>query len=212
LRHIIRKDIMIYPGYVPLPGAKYKVFHYGLRFGVGNWSFDKADWRNTDVVNTCWAKFPEPPGPATVVKEDPSAWERDLLSIECGRALNKALYLYHKRRGCPRLDTIHSTSNKSVEISVAKKTERITQESSQNSNRANIGSMDAARMVTVERIMDTVSHVHRSRKFTRSSKMGIVAVWALSVVVFLMIMSMFFTDQRRNVSRRRASRSLKPHV
>jgi peptidyl serine alpha-galactosyltransferase len=164
------------------------------------------------VVNTCWAKFPEPPDPATVMEEDPGAWERDLLSIECGRALNKALYLYHKRRGCPRLDTIHSTSNKSIEISVAKKTERITQESSQNINRANVGSMDVVRMRTVERIMDTVSPVHRSRKFTRPSKMGIVVVWALSIVVFLMIMSMFFTDRRRSVSRHRASRSLKPHV
>jgi peptidyl serine alpha-galactosyltransferase len=203
---------MIYPGYVPLSGAKYKVFHYGLRFGVGNWSFDKADWRNTDVVNTCWAKFPEPPDPATVMKEEPGSRERDLLSIECGRALNKALYLHHKRRSCLRLDTIHSTSKKVDQISAAKKIDRITQESSQSSNRANIGSMDVASTTTVERAMGTVSPVHRSRRFTQSSKMGIIAVWALSIVMFLMVISMFFTDRRRSVSRYRASRSVKPHV
>ncbi|KAK3166261.1 hypothetical protein QOZ80_1AG0043470 [Eleusine coracana subsp. coracana] len=212
LRHIIRKDIMIYPGYVPLPGVKYKVFHYGLRFGVGNWSFDKADWRNTDVVNTCWVKFPEPPDPATVMKEDPDARERDLLSIECGRALNKALYLHHKRRNCPRLDTIHIKSNKIDQISTAKKFERVTHESSQSSNRANIGSMGAVRKKIVERAIATVSPVHRSRRFTRSSRMWIIAVWVLSIIVFLMVISMFFTDRRRSVSRHRASRSLKPHV
>ncbi|KAK3162762.1 hypothetical protein QOZ80_1BG0093420 [Eleusine coracana subsp. coracana] len=212
LRHIIRKDIMIYPGYVPLPGVKYKVFHYGLRFGVGNWSFDKADWRNTDVVNTCWAKFPEPPDPATVMKEDPDARERDLLSIECGRALNKALYLHHKRRNCPRLDTIHIKSKKIDQISTAKIFEIVTHESSQSNNRTNVGSMGAVRKKIVERAIATVSPVHRSRRFTRSSRMWIIGVWVLSIVVFLMVISMFFTDRRRSVSRHRASRSLKPHV
>ncbi|TVU36129.1 hypothetical protein EJB05_18045 [Eragrostis curvula] len=212
LRHIIRRDIMIYPGYVPLPGAKYKVFHYGLRFGVGNWSFDKADWRNTDVVNTCWAKFPEPPDPATVMKEDPDARDRDLLSIECGRALNKALYLHHKRRSCPQLDTMHSTSTKIDQISASTKIERVKQESSQSSNRANVGSMDVARKKTVERAAATIQPVHRSRRLTRSSRMGIIAVWALSIIVFLIVISIFFTDRRRSVSRHRTSRSLKPHV
>lgn len=101
LRHIIRRDILIYPGYVPVPEIKYKVFHYGLRFGVGNWSFDKADWRDIDVVNICWSKFPEPPDPSTLSTSDDNILQRDILSIECGKALNDALYLHHKRRNCP---------------------------------------------------------------------------------------------------------------
>lgn len=202
---------MIYPGYVPLPGAKYRVFHYGLRFGVGNWSFDKSEWRTTDVVNTCWAKFPEPPDPATIMKEDLDARERDLLSIECGRALNKALYLHHKRRSCPRLDTIRSTSKKTDQVSASKKIERVRQKSPKSISRGNIESMDEVREKTVERAAATVLP-HRSRRLARSSRMWIIAVWAVSVVVFLLVISMFFTDQRRNVSRSRVSRSLKAHV
>ncbi|PUZ53422.1 hypothetical protein GQ55_5G051500 [Panicum hallii var. hallii] len=204
LRHIIRRDIMIYPGYVPLPGAKYKVFHYGLRFGVGNWSFDKADWRNADVVNTCWAKFPEPPDPDTIMQEGLDARERDLLSIECARALNKALYLHHKRRNCPRIGTIHSTSSNKIE--------RIAHESSRNRNRGKFESMDVAREKTVERAAATIPPVHRSRRLARSSRIWIIAVWAVSIVVFLLVISMFFTDRRRSVSRSRVSRSLKAHV
>jgi len=202
---------MIYPGYVPLPGAKYRVFHYGLRFGVGNWSFDKADWRNADVVNTCWTKFPEPPDPATIMKQDLDARERDLLSIECGRALNKALYLHHKRRNCARLDTIRSTSRKADQVSASNKIERVAQ-MSRSISRGNINSMDERREKTVERTAATVQPLHGSRRLARSSRMWLIAVWALSIVVFLLVISMFFTERRRNVSRSRVSRSLKAHV
>ena len=203
---------MIYPGYVPLPGAKYRVFHYGLRFGVGNWSFDKADWRNADVVNTCWTKFPEPPDPATIMKQDLDARERDLLSIECGRALNKALYLHHKHRNCPQLGTIRSTSRKAdQQVSASNKMERVPQKS-RSTSRENIESMADGREKTVERTAATVQPLHRSRRLARSSRMWIIAVWALSIVVFLLVISMFFTEQRRNVSRSRVSRSLKAHV
>ncbi|XP_066307659.1 peptidyl serine alpha-galactosyltransferase isoform X2 [Miscanthus floridulus] len=192
LRHVIRRDIMIYPGYVPLPGAKYRVFHYGLRFGVGNWSFDKADWRNADVVNTCWAKFPEPPDPATIMKQDLDARERDLLSIECGRALNKALYLHHKHRNCPQLGTFRSTSRKADQVSASNKIERVPQKSSTKS-------MADGREKTVERTAATVQPLHRSRRLARSSTMWIIAMWVLSIVVFLLVISVFFTEQRRNV-------------
>ncbi|KAJ0571334.1 putative glycosyltransferase HPAT/SRGT1 [Helianthus annuus] len=51
LHHVISNKILIYPGYVPEPDVNYRVFHYGLEFSVGNWSFDKANWRTTDMVN-----------------------------------------------------------------------------------------------------------------------------------------------------------------
>jgi hypothetical protein len=213
LRHIIRSDILIYPGYVPLPGAKYKVFHYGLRFGVGAWSFDKADWRNADIVNTCWAKFPEPPDPSSITEGDKNARERDLLSIECGRTLNKALYLHHKRRNCPRLSTtVDSISNKIEEVTTSNKFDRGTKRPSAKTTGRNSESMDVTAQRAVERAADTVSHVDRSRRLARSSKMWIIAVWAISVVVFLLVISMFFSDRRRSVSRSRASRSQKAHI
>ncbi|KAF8390577.1 hypothetical protein HHK36_025104 [Tetracentron sinense] len=43
LRHLINNEILIYPDYVPEPKVKYRVFHYGLEFSVGKWSFDKAN-------------------------------------------------------------------------------------------------------------------------------------------------------------------------
>lgn len=101
LRHGISNDILIYPGYIPEPGVNYRVFHYGLQFVVGNWSFDKANWRDTDLVNKCWAKFPDPPDPSTLTASDDNLLQRDLLSIECAKKLNEALYLHHKRRNCP---------------------------------------------------------------------------------------------------------------
>ncbi|KAI3408994.1 uncharacterized protein J3R85_019871 [Psidium guajava] len=100
LRHHISSKILIYPGYVPETGVKYRVFHYGLEFKVGNWSFDKAKYRDSDVVNKCWAKFPDPPDPSTLDQTDDNLLQRDLLSIECASTLNEALRLHHVRRNC----------------------------------------------------------------------------------------------------------------
>ncbi|XWS44072.1 hypothetical protein CRYUN_Cryun15aG0013200 [Craigia yunnanensis] len=119
LRHLISSEILIYPGYVPEPGVKYRVFHYGLEFTVGNWSFDKAKWREVDVVNKCWATFPDPPDPSTLEQTDEKLLQQDLLSIECAKTLNEALRLHHKRRNCPdptalsnsNLDTTKDVTN-----------------------------------------------------------------------------------------------------
>lgn len=110
LRHTINREIMIYPGYVPEPGVKYRVFHYGLKFSVGNWSFNKANWREIDMVNRCWAKFPEPPDPSTLDPDDEKSLQRNLLSVECVKTLNEALHLHHERRDCPRASSLLSTS------------------------------------------------------------------------------------------------------
>lgn len=72
--------------------------------------------------------------------------------------------------------------------------------------------MDVTRQKADERATYTVSHVHRSRRLATSSKMWIFAVWVISVVVFLLVISMFFSDRRRSVSRSRASRSQKAHI
>ncbi|XP_075498792.1 peptidyl serine alpha-galactosyltransferase-like [Primulina tabacum] len=100
LRHVISNEILIYPGYVPAPGVKYRVLHYGLDFKVGNWSFDKANWRHADVVEKCWAQFPDPPDSSILDRSDENLFQRDLLSIECVKTLNDALKHHHKRRRC----------------------------------------------------------------------------------------------------------------
>lgn len=212
LHHIIRRDILIYPGYVPVPEVHYKVFHYGLRFGVGNWSFDKADWRNVDVVNTCWAKFPEPPDPTTVMKEDQAARERDLLSIACGRALNKALYWHHKSRDCPRPSPVDGASKKFQKVTASNDLGGGNTEQSFIHNIKQKSHIDVAKLKPIERVAATISSVHRARRLARSSRIWIIAVWAASVSVFLLVISMFFTDRRRSVSRSRISRSQKAHV
>lgn len=106
LRHVISDEILIYPGYVPVPGVKYRVFHYGLEFRVGNWSFDKAKWRHMDVVNKCWAMFPNPPDPSTLDHSNEDSLQRDLLSIECVNSLNEALRSHHERKKCPNPNSL----------------------------------------------------------------------------------------------------------
>lgn len=130
LRHLISKDILIYPGYIPEPGVNYKVFHYGLEFKVGNWSFDKANWRDVDLVNKCWAKFPDPPDPSTLDQTDKDLLQRDQLSIECAKKMNEALYLHHKKRHCGDPGSISSS-----EVDAVTSSRRQTQGSTQSTPR-----------------------------------------------------------------------------
>ncbi|WJX81316.1 Peptidyl serine alpha-galactosyltransferase [Trifolium repens] len=121
LRHTINREIMIYPGYIFEPNINYRVFHYGLRFSVGNWTFDKAEWRETDLVNKCWAKFPEPPDPSTLDHDDEKSLKQNLLSIECIKTLNEALNLHHERRGCNRGSSLSTSKDDTTEESVISK-------------------------------------------------------------------------------------------
>lgn len=121
LRHTINREIMIYPGYVFEPSIKYRVFHYGLPFGVGNWSFDKAKWREIDIVNKCWAKFPEPPDPSSLNRDDEKSFQQNLLSIECIKTLNEALDQHHERRGCNRDSSLSTSKGVTKEESVISK-------------------------------------------------------------------------------------------
>lgn len=59
---------MIYPGYVPREGIEPILFHYGLPFSVGNWSFNKLANHDDGIVYECGRLFPEPPYPREVCK------------------------------------------------------------------------------------------------------------------------------------------------
>ncbi|XP_078181682.1 peptidyl serine alpha-galactosyltransferase isoform X2 [Carex rostrata] len=179
LRHIIRRDIMLYPGYEPEPGASIRVFHYGLRFSVGNWSFDKADWRYTDMVNTCWANFPDPPDPSSIATENPNERARDLLSIECAKALNTALYLHHQRRKCP--------------IGEKKLEEKLPVDT----------------MVSdVNSTLDISSPVHRFKAVDRSHMRWRVALWGISVLGFLVVTSVVLSGRKKARSKPRSHKNI----
>ncbi|KAK1270019.1 hypothetical protein QJS04_geneDACA014047 [Acorus gramineus] len=185
LRHVIRKDILIYPGYVPEPGIEYKVFHYGLRFSVGNWSFDKADWRNTDVVNKCWAKFPDPPDPSTITSTDVNILHRDRLSIECMTTLNTALHLHHQKRACP-LQDVHIKSNQAIDNKVRPSWKG--EETTENSQRI--------RKIILSGTQSNVSSKTVPNKVLGSSRLWIVVLWCLLVLGFLAVISMALSTAR----------------
>ncbi|KAK9271903.1 hypothetical protein L1049_002268 [Liquidambar formosana] len=200
LRHLINSEILIYPGYVPEPGVNYRVFHYGLEFGVGNWSFDKANWRNVDLVNKCWAKFPDPPDPSTLDPIDENILQRDLLSIECAKKLNEALRLHHERRNCPDPSSL-STSNwdTAKEATISRK----------------FGKLDGSYVVksnSVPRNNSQESSLPDARDGMFSSlRIWVVGLWTFSVLGFLAVMVVLLygckgkgTRGKRYKSKRRA--------
>ncbi|KAI0511926.1 hypothetical protein KFK09_012560 [Dendrobium nobile] len=195
LKHIVRRDILIYPGYVPDPGVNYKVFHYGLRFTVGNWSFDKADWRTTDVVNTCWAKFPEPPPhPSDLTTMDEKALQRDLLSIECGQALNRALQLHHERRKCP-LYSIKNSQPALLDGKIDEKKKIVYRKSKLPVSEAS-----------------NISFLHGSKFLDRSLRIWMIGIWALSVVGFLVAISMVLSKRKVEITRSKKTRKKNPYT
>lgn len=113
LRHNIRGDIMLYPGYIP--NVEPCVLHYGLKFEIGDWHFSKAEWRDTDMTNICWKFFPKPPRLSSLRTEltDGERWKHNI-SIECVDTLNEALRLHHLKRGCQELDSRLETNIEAV--------------------------------------------------------------------------------------------------
>uniref|UniRef100_A0A5B7AF85 Hydroxyproline O-arabinosyltransferase-like domain-containing protein n=1 Tax=Davidia involucrata TaxID=16924 RepID=A0A5B7AF85_DAVIN len=185
LRHLINSEILIYPGYVPEPGVKYRVFHYGLEFRVGNWSFDKANWRNVDLVNECWAKFPDPPDHSTLDPTDESTLQRDLLSIECAKTLSEALHLHHQRRKCPD-PSLLSTSNLETD-----------EEATMSRKFGNFDDSHVTRSSPVPTNNSQESSVPAATNQTFSSfRFWIVALWAFSILGFVAIMLVMFSGHK----------------
>ncbi|KAK7260643.1 hypothetical protein RIF29_26865 [Crotalaria pallida] len=182
LRHTINSEILIYPGYVPTPGIKYRVFHYGLRFSVGNWSFDKADWRDVDMVNRCWAKFPDPPDPSTPDHANEENSQQTLLSIECVKTLNEALHLHHESRDCPGANSL-STSNRDT------KEERVI---SGNFNE-NFDSK-GIHMLTTD--SEEIARVHKDG-LPNSFRLWVIFLCACSALGFLVVIFMLFSGHKR---------------
>ncbi|PSR87523.1 Peptidyl serine alpha-galactosyltransferase [Actinidia chinensis var. chinensis] len=185
LRHQINGDILIYPGYVPDSGVKYRVFHYGLEFKVGNWSFDKANWRNADVVNKCWGKFPDPPDPSTLDQSNEDALQRDLHCIECAKTLNEALRLHHERRKCPDPSSL-STSNQDTasEATMSRK----------------FGKIDTSHIIRSNTVSTNLSQESSVPAVTNqafsSFRFWIVCLWAFAILGFFAIMYVMLSGRR----------------
>ncbi|CAI5512516.1 unnamed protein product [Closterium sp. Naga37s-1] len=61
LHHVVIDNIMLYPGYPPVPNVDPRLFHYGLEVKVLNYSWDKSRFRDTPLALTCGYHFPDPP-------------------------------------------------------------------------------------------------------------------------------------------------------
>jgi len=189
LKHTISDEILIYPGYVPATGVKYRVFHYGLRFSVGNWSFDKADWRNVDVVNKCWAKFPDPPDSSTLGEDNKEDLQRDLLSIECAKTLNEALNLHHQRKCSSDNSLTSEGEEKKEEIVVSRVSNQDANDDSTNNN------------ITTEE-----SESVQKDEMPSSFRFWMIFLWAFSGVGFLVVIFMVYSGHRRRGARSKQGR------
>lgn len=195
LRHRIENDILIYPGYVPAPGVKYRVFHYGLRFSVGNWSFDKADWREVDMVNRCWAEFPNPPDPSTLDHADEDARERDLLSIECITTLNQGLRLHHKRRNCLTTNSLStSEGDKTEERGISRKLGDFNQTFASRNNHIS------------ENQHEDLASDQKDGMLT-SFKFWVIVLWGFSGMGFLAVIFVVYSGHKRRGTRIKHHRS-----
>ncbi|KAK3006955.1 hypothetical protein RJ639_015995 [Escallonia herrerae] len=184
LRHLINSEILIYPGYVPVPGVKYRVFHYGLEYRVGNWSFDKADWRDTDLVNVCWAKFPDPPDPSTLDHTDENILQRDLLNIECARALNEALHLHHRKRKCPNPSFSTSNFETADEATISRKFGRIDGSNARIINPVLANDSQESSLPVVP------NQTYGSLRF------WMICLWAFSILGFVAVVSVLLAGRK----------------
>ncbi|KAL7105501.1 hypothetical protein ACP275_07G049500 [Erythranthe tilingii] len=228
LRHVISKDMLIYPGYNPVPGVNYRVFHYGLEFRVGNWSFDKAKWRRMDIVDKCWAKFPDPPDPSTLKRADEDSFQRDLLSIECGKALNEALQSHYERRKCPDPNTLSNPVREqakpapnppSLSPPIRKKTPEIT--SLPPPDRGPPNEITASRKIgKIDDVDDALTHddvaaKNESREISPPvetnenqtfgfMRFWIIGLWGFSILSFFAVMAMMISRQKGQRKRGKA--------
>lgn len=194
-----------------MPGVKYRVFHYGLEFKAGNWSFDKANWRHVDLVNKCWAKFPDPPDPKTLVQTDNDVLQRDLLSIECGSKLNEALRLHHERKKCPDPNSL-ATTKETRRQTVKPNQTKPTTESAIPRKFGNIDeSADEIQVMKRDSVPKNNSQESVQPEVTNgtfnSMRFWIIVLWAVSILGFVAVMSMMLS-RRKGLKRR--GKSYKP--
>ncbi|XP_002970675.2 peptidyl serine alpha-galactosyltransferase isoform X1 [Selaginella moellendorffii] len=212
LRHRIRDDIMLYPGYVPQEGSEPRVLHYGLEFSVGDWKFDKADWRNENMTSKCWRKFPEPPDPSTLTTSDRGERRRDEISIECISTINQALDIHHRKHGCVAAATTTTTTtaaNSSIAFGSRGEAKQGSEEAvvvEKSVDREALNSFMAS-----NRRRSVLERFKRLPVISLSPRYWMIALWTLLVSCFLLVISAIYSRQRnhhenggtKKISRRR---------
>ena len=194
---------MLYPGYVPHWGPP-RLLHYGLHFKVGDWHFEKAEWREQDMTNNCWQQFPDPPDQATLATTLSSEErDRDIISIDCVRTLNEALHLHHVKRGCrvppPQLEALQ-TSNQDKDLAIKMKLQD-AQEGGRKGGKT-------SRLKHMKTMLKENSQLAFKRTIPNivSPKLWMVWLWAFSVCFFLIMVSALFSKSKVSVSRLRKSK------
>ncbi|XP_045819129.1 peptidyl serine alpha-galactosyltransferase-like [Trifolium pratense] len=205
LKHTINSEILIYPGYVPALNVKYRVFHYGLRFSVGNWSFDKADWREVDMVNRCWSQFPDPPDSSTLDQANQENLRRDMLSIECAKTLNQALELHHKKK-CPSADSIliskgdENTEERGTSKEIGNtdaSIDSITNHVATN-NSGELASVQKEELSSVQK--EELASVQKD-EIPKSLRFWVVFLWAFSGFGFLVVIFLVYSGHSKRRTR-----------
>lgn len=157
-------------------------------------------------MNTCWAKFPDPPDPSTLNSTDPNSLRRDQLSIECMRTLNEGLLLHHKVRNCT--DPI---------IQFGSKLEVQKEATLPKADKRTEVKIPRIRRLTVPIDFDSASS--KKEDVAVSLRPLVIGLWALSVLGFLAVMSVILSGHKgetvknkANRNKRRASYSVSPDL
>ncbi|XP_047960115.1 peptidyl serine alpha-galactosyltransferase-like [Salvia hispanica] len=207
LRHVISREILIYPGYIPAPGVNYRVFHYGLEFRVGNWSFDKAKWRHMDVADKCWVTFPDPPDPSTLDRSNKDSLQRDLLSIECAKSLNEALRGYYRKKCLDPNSLLPPTRETRHPPSLTTPTQKAPDLPTPDHEKAGeittarkIGKLDKTEVTRqdseVKNETNELSPPEETNQAFTSMRVWIMCFWAFSIIGFLVVMYVMVSNRR----------------
>ncbi|KAG6425345.1 hypothetical protein SASPL_115775 [Salvia splendens] len=204
IRHVISNGILIYPGYVPERGVSYRVFHYGLEFRVGNWSFDKAKWRHMDVADKCWATFPDPPDASALDQSNEDSLQRDLLSIECANSLNQGLRAYYRKK-CPDPNSLPPPTREarrppSLTITTQKAPDPPTESAGEITTREKIGNVekiDVSRKDSeVNNETNELSPPAETNQAFTSVRVWMMCLWAFSIAGFVVVMYVMVWSRR----------------
>ncbi|XP_051117917.1 peptidyl serine alpha-galactosyltransferase-like isoform X2 [Andrographis paniculata] len=215
MRHKISSNILIYPGHMPAPGVSYRVYHYGLEFRVGNWSFDKAKYRHLDVVNKCWVRFPDPPDPSTLHHSEKYILQRDLLSIDCVNSLNEALRRHDERKKCSDIKSLPTGAQPTPDLASQSTSTRkspslpslpastpnppssppphreITTKIEKSMKLENLENIDADKDISdLRNKLQDLAPPGAANQAFRSMRLRIIGLWTFSVVGFVAVIAM----------------------
>lgn len=135
------------------------------------------------MVNTCWAKFPEPPDPLILDQSDEDSRSRDLLSIDCVKMLNEALQLHHERSKCPNPSSLSRLDGVTGQTTI--------------STKVGEDEIHALRHKAMPRNdTEELSPPAVANQTFKSAKFWIIAIWAICIFGFVAVMSLMLSGRR----------------